>query len=187
MKRQKATVIQQVQEEIKAADQQVQNFRQLPDPTLRYRPTPDQWSVLDCLEHINLMYADYLPRLQAAIAHASPTHRDTYSPGFWGQKMIRGQRPKQGRRNMKMKTFNKMNPLTDHKTSDQIFDTFFRYHAQLGQLLHQSEALDWNQVKVASAIGPLLRFKLGDCFQALMAHTERHLLQGQEVLQHRDA
>ena len=179
----KIAVAQQVRDEIRAANQQLETFRQQDEAVLRHRPTPDRWSVLDCLEHINLMYADYLPRMQAAVAQAAPSRLETYSPGFWGQKMVKDQRPVQGQRKKKMKTFKKLVPVTDHQPSDQIFDRLFRYHEQLEQLLGQSERLDWNRVKVNSALGPLLRLKLGDCFRVLMAHTERHLLQGQEVME----
>ena len=182
MKLNKATVAQQVRQEMIVTNQQVTRFRSLPTDTLRYRPGPDRWSVLDCLEHISLTYADYFSRMEAAIHQASPTDGTTYTAGFFAQKMIDGQRPHQGKRRLKMKTFKKLTPATDKKTPEQIFETLFQYHTRLEQLLTQAEALDWNRVKVTSALGPILRFKLGDCFRFLLAHTERHILQAQEVL-----
>ena len=183
MKRTKKKTIQEVRHQIGEANRHLKYFQQLAEEVLRHRPEPGRWSVLDCLEHINLFYADYLSRMEPAIRRAAPSEHTTYTPGFFGQKMLKGLRPQQGKRKMKIKTFKKMNPTTDEKNPGQIFDTLLQYHMRLEQLLNESEALDWNRVKVASAIGPLLRFKLGDCFRLLMAHTERHLLQGQEVLE----
>ena len=185
MKLIKTEVIPQVHREIDEANRQVKDFQQLPDDILRYRPQPDQWSVLDCLEHMNLFYADYFSRMEPAIRQAIPSDRMTYTPGFFGQKMVNSLRPHQGKRKMKTKTFKKMIPATDEKASETIFKVFFQYHARLKQLLDRSKALDWNKVKVASAIGPILRFKVGDCFRLLMAHTERHLVQSQKVLSKR--
>ena len=182
MKRIKTEVIQQLRQTVDQVNQQVNKWQQLPDDDVRYRPRPDQWSALDCLEHINLFYADYFSRMEPAIQQATPSGRATYNPGFFGQQMVNGLRPHQGQRKMKIKTFKKMVPTTDDKTSEHVFETFFQHHVRLKRLLDASKNLNWNRVKVASAVGPLLCFKLGDCFRLLVAHTERHVVQAQEAL-----
>ena len=182
MKLTKANLAQQVKRDVNEANRRVQDFRQLPDKALRYRPQPDQWNVLDCLEHVNLFYADYFSRMETAINHANLSRGDTYVPGFFGKRMVSDLRPRQGQRRMKIKTFKRMSPATDQRAPASIFDAFFQHHTQLLHLLDQSLPLDWNRVKVPSAVGPLLRFKLGDCFRLLIAHTDRHLCQAQEAL-----
>lgn len=183
MKLNKVEVAQQVQREIAEANEQVRRLQQQPTDALRRRPRPDAWSALDCVEHMNLFYDDYLPRVGAAVQRATPSEKPTYSPGFFGQKMIDGLRPQQGKRRMKIKTLKKMTPATDNKAPDAVFAAFFRHHTRLEELLTKGPSLNWNRVKVASAIGPILRFKLGDCFRLLLAHTERHLLQAQEAME----
>ena len=169
MKRAKRDTLQEVRQQLNESNRQISDFQQLNEEALRYRPGPGRWSVLDCLEHINLFYADYFSRMEPAVHQAAPADRTEYTPGFFGQKMVGGLRPNQGKRRMKIKTFKAMVPATDEKTPAQIFDTLLQYHTRLEHLLSESEALDWDKVKVASAIGPLLRFKLGDCFRLLMA------------------
>lgn len=186
MKRAKKDTLQEVRQQLNEVNRQISDFQQLDEEALRYRPGPGRWSVLDCLEHINLFYADYFSRMEPAIHQAVPSGRTQYTPGFFARRMIHGLRPKQGKRTMKIKTFKAMTPATDEKTPEQIFDILWQYHARLEQLLTEAEALHWDRIKVASAIGPLLRFKLGDCFRLLMAHTERHLLQGREALKDRE-
>lgn len=185
MKRNKIEVTQLVQHEIAEANEQVRRFQQQLIETLRHRPRPDAWSALDCVEHMNLFYDDYLPRVEAAVRGAKPSDKPTYSPGFFGKKMIDGQRPQQGKRRMKIKTLKKMTPATGDKPPEVVFTAFFRHHAHLEELLSRAASLNWNRAKVASAIGPLLRFKLGDCFRLLLAHTERHLLQAQEAMENK--
>ncbi|MGB3777510.1 MAG: DinB family protein [Tunicatimonas sp.] len=187
MKRNKNEVAQQVFHEIAEANHQVQHLQQQPINALRHRPRPDAWSALDCVEHMNLFYDDYLPRMAAAVQRATSSSKLTYSPGFFGQKMIDSLRPQQGKRRMKIKTFKKMTPNTDNKPPEPVFAAFLQHHAHLEELLTQAASLNWNRVKVASAIGPVLRFKLGDCFRLLLAHTERHLLQAQEAMEDRKA
>lgn len=183
MKMTKAEVLRQTEQKIEETNRQVRDFQSLSDDVLRYRPRPDQWNVLDCLEHVNLFYADYLPRLAATIQRAAPTDQTTYTPGFFGQKMVSGVQPQEGQRRRKMKTFRRMTPATDHQPAAQIFGAFFGHHTQLKEQLEASLTLDWDRVKVNSAIGPLLRFKLGDGFRLLLAHTERHVRQAEEVLE----
>ena len=183
MKLDKATVAQQVRHTIEKTNRRAKGFQLQSEATLRHRPRPDQWSILDCLDHINLFYAEYMPRLERAIAQAPRTERATYTPGWLGQKMMTGLRPKQGERKMKIKTFRRMNPATEGKSYESVLETFLTYHTQLDALLTEAVPLDWDRAKVVSAVGPLLRFKLGDCFRVLLAHTERHLRQAEEVLE----
>jgi hypothetical protein len=183
MKLNKAEVTQQVQRELTAANEQVRSLQQQPVNILRHRPRPKAWSALDCVEHMNLFYDDYLPRVEAAVRDGTASATSTYTPGFFGKMMIKGQRPQQGKRRMKIKTFKKMTPHTDDKPSEPVFAAFLRHHTHLEELLAQAAPLDWNRTKVASAIGPVLRFKLGDCFRLLLAHTERHLLQAHEAIE----
>ena len=183
MKLQKAKVLQQARHEIAEANEQVRQLQQQPADALRHHPRPDAWSALDCVEHMNLFYDDYLPRVERAVQGGKPSAEQNYSSGFFGKMMINSLRPQQGKRRMKIKTFKKMTPKTDDKPTEPVFAAFFRHHTQLAELLAQAAPLDWNRVKVASAIGPILRFKLGDCFRIMLAHTERHLLQAQEALE----
>lgn len=185
MKLNKNEVAQQVRHEITEANQQILRFQQRPTDVLRHRPHPDAWSALDCVEHMNLFYNDYLPRVEAAVRGAKPSEKPTYSPGFFGKKMIDSLRPQQGRRRMKIKTFKKMTPATDGIPTEAVFAAFFAHHTRLEELLNQSPPLNWNRTKVASAIGPILRFRLGDCFRLLLAHTERHLLQAREAMENK--
>ena len=116
MKLNKIEVYQQVLHEITEANEQVRRLQQQPIEALRHRPRPEAWSALDCVEHMNLFYDDYLPRVEAAVQGGGPSTRKTYSPGFFGKKMIASLRPQQGKRRMKIKTFKKMTPHTDDKS-----------------------------------------------------------------------
>ena len=182
MKLIKAEVIRQAHRGIDEVNRQIRELQQLSEEDLRHRPHPDQWNVIDCLEHINLSYGDYFPRMERAVRQATPTDCTTYTPGWLGQWFAKGQRPQQGQRKMKMKTFKNLVPHTDEKEVVSIVEEVFQYHEQFKSLLDRSGDLDWNRVKVVSEVGPILRFRLGDCFRLLVAHTERHVLQAQEVL-----
>ncbi len=138
MKLDKAEVTQQVRHEIAEADKQLRQLQRQPANALHHRPRPGAWSALDCVEHMNLFYDDYLPRVEAAVRQAAPSSNSTYSPGFFGKKMLKSLRPQEGKRRMKIKTFKKMTPKTDDKPAEAVFAAFLQHHTHLEELLTQA-------------------------------------------------
>ena len=183
MKRNKSQDIEQLTQEMAEINRQVKHFQTLDEATLRYQPRPEAWSVVDCVEHLNLFCADYFLRIEKALRTARPSDQPDYRPGFFGKRMISAMQPQNGRRTKKVKTFKKMVPQTKAQTSAAVLDTFLHYQAQLQAWIASSEKLDWERTRVASAIGPILNLKLGDCFRLMVAHTQRHILQAEEVLE----
>ena len=183
MKRNKNQDIQQLTQEITEINRQMEHFRTLEEATLRHRPRPEAWSVLDCVEHLNLFCADYFPRIEKSLRTARLSGQPDYRPGFFGTRMFSALQPQNGERKQKVKTFKKMVPQTDKQAPAAVLDTFLGYQAQLQAWIASSEQLDWEGTRVASAIGPILNLKLGDCFRLIVAHTQRHILQAEEVLE----
>jgi hypothetical protein len=50
-------------------------------------------------------------------------------------------------------------------------------------LVKECGEYDLNSVKVASALGKIIRFRLGDAIHIVAAHNERHLVQMQNALE----
>ena len=173
--------IQQLTQSITAINQQIAYFQTLDEPTLRYRPRPVTWSILDCVEHLNLFYADYFPRIEKVVRSTRLSTSSDYRPGFFGKRMIKAMLPHREERKGKIKTFKKMVPHTDQQSPYVVFNTFLDYQKQLQEWIARPE-LDWNRPRVASALGPILQFRLGDCFRLMVAHSQRHILQAEEQL-----
>lgn len=152
-----------------------------PLPLLVQAPQPGKWSFLECIAHLDLTYQDYLPRLEAAIEkgrHLKGTH---YKQGFFGKMMINSMLPKDGKLKMKVKTFAKFTPEPTDGLDVSIIDGFLAKHRQFLALLEAAQPLHGGRIRLDSAIGRLLRFRLGDCCAFLVGHNERHWIQAQNA------
>ena len=159
-------------------------FAENEEVKLRQRPTPETWNVLDCIAHLNRTYDWYLPQLKKSFLQISSAKAKlSYRPGYFGQKMTEGSQPTQGKIRFRMKTFKKFEPHTDDQKAEQVLQTYLENQRQFEQYLEQAKNIHLGKIRVTSAVGPILRFKLGDCFRFLIAHEERHLLQAQRILE----
>ncbi|MDA1121043.1 MAG: DinB family protein [Bacteroidetes bacterium] len=156
-------------------------IKDLPFDTLKFRPAKGKWSILDCIEHLNLTFDIYLPRVKAAVDSANKKSNN-YSSGFFGDRMVTAMEPIKNTINNPMQTFRNMNPERSKRDPRTTIVQFYQYMEALEEQLLKSEDLDLGRPKVKSAIGLILRFKLGDCYRFLLAHSERHLLQCRKIM-----
>jgi len=150
---------------------------------LRQKPNTKKWNALECVEHLNLSNSLYLGNLEKAMQSPAKKRRDSYSPGFFGAMMRRNMLPKQdGTMPSQMKTFKNLEPRNFPTTASLAsLHTFVDQQYRMLAWMEQAKDLDLDKNRVVSAIGPILKFKLGDCFQFLVAHNIRHLVQAQKA------
>lgn len=146
---------------------------------LNKRLAADSWSVLECLEHLNLYGYFYLPELSKRI-NATTTQPDVYFKSGWlGNYFAQSMLPKE--KINKMKTFKSMNPIgstLDFKT----IDVFINQQQQLLELLMKADKVSLHKTKTSISISNLIKLKLGDTFRFVSNHNERHVVQAKKVL-----
>ncbi|MCB9080308.1 MAG: DinB family protein [Lewinellaceae bacterium] len=150
---------------------------------LRKHPASGGWSVLDCLEHLNLYSDFYLPAFQKAI-HRGKTRSSgaTYRAGWLGAYFVKSMATTpQGMPVGPMKTFKDKNPSLVGTPSDALA-RFQEQHQELLQLLDAATATDLQRTRVPISIAPWLRIQLGDGLHFFISHEERHLAQIQRTL-----
>ncbi len=152
---------------------------------LYWKPNQNTWSVVECVEHINTACRHYIPEMTRKIQSA-PTNNveKEFQSGLLGNYLANMMAPKSnGQIKGKMKTLGKFEPRT--KTIDLdarlVFDECIDHHKKLLTLIEKATHVDLNKVRVTSAIGAIIRFKLGDCFRFNTSHHERHLLQARNL------
>ncbi|WP_422082967.1 DinB family protein [Ulvibacterium sp.] len=151
-------------------------------------PTPKAWSVLEIIEHLSIAYTFYVEKIDAALAKSTErtTENEVLKARAWQKIIIRGQRPKEGKRKWKMKTLRKFEPVFPNNLSqEQINETFEKFNQLYGHLKQSiliSRQKEVSKTKVSSAIGPIVTFYLPECFEFLLSHAERHLVQIKETL-----
>lgn len=166
-----------------------EEFQTLGENQLNWKASPEKWSILQCLEHLNLTSRHYIPQMQMAVQKAIASNHspvEYFKRGFIGNKMTTGTRPKaDGKISNPIKTFKNYNPnnLPPSKSTQVVFDEFLKHHQDLLAIIAQSKMVNMNKIKVKSLLGSILKFKLGDAIEFLIAHEQRHVLQAQRVLE----
>jgi len=147
--------------------------------TLRSRESADSWSVLECLEHLNLYGNFYLPQIETAIKNAKPSNDMEFKSGILGNYFAQSMLPKE--KLNKMKTFKDKNPINTN-LDKSVIDTCIHQQLKLIDLLHQSRNVSLHHVRISTSISSLIKLKLGDTLQFIINHNIRHLKQIERIL-----
>lgn len=151
-------------------------FQPLEMATLSQQPTPKEWHILQCFDHLNLTHHYYRPKVEQALADAtsSQPQADLYKPSFWGRIYMHFSfNPKY--------SFPAAAKITPDATLDKgVLDAYLTKQTELHALIDKSLQIDLIKTKVALEKG--VKFNLGDCLKVLVYHDELHINQAHRVL-----
>ncbi len=158
-------------------------FRPQTDAQLRWQPAPDRWSIVECLQHLNLAERFYIRNIQHkvdALGMVSVQPVDQTLESDWiGRAMLYAVDPAM---NIKLPTLGMISPRRpDELNPTEVLNQFVELQSTLHHLLDKAVYLDWNQDKVMTMYGNWLKIRLGDALRMLVAHTERHMNQAMRV------
>lgn len=145
------------------------------------------WSAFETLEHINITLDLYLDRMLETTSKLRnrKSQNQVYKPGIMGKMMIGMIRPSDQGKIKAIKTMKSM--VGDAQFSEvelrQEMHKFEVHLEKFKSLLSSLENKDLNSRKINSAIGPLMRFRLGSAVEFLMWHHLRHFQQIERALQ----
>lgn len=142
--------------------------------TLTWKENEISWSILECLEHLNLYGDFYLPQIENEIKNSTTKTDLEFKSGVLGNYFAKSMLPKE--KLNKMKTFKDKNPL-NAQLDKSVIDRFINQQIKLLELLNQSRNVSLNKVKIKTSISSLIKLKLGDTFQFFINHIIRHLNQ----------
>jgi len=162
------------------------SFDHLTEEELYWQPAPKKWSVGECLEHLNITSRSYMPKITAGIQLAiekSWQAQEVFKTGLIGQNFTNSFRLDENNQpRRKVKTFKSFEPNHLPERNPRVREEFAEHLMQFIAQIDQATQVNLQKVKVTSAIGPILRFRLGDVFRFLNVHTHRHLVQAQRVV-----
>lgn len=155
-------------------------FETLPLELLQYK-NGNQWSILECLEHLNLYGDFYLPEIERQIiANQHKAVSTTFKSGIVGNYFANLMEVKDGKIK-KMKSPKDKNP-SRVTLSITTISRFLKQQDQLLNLLQQSRAVDLTRTKTAISLSKFIRLRLGDTLRFYTYHIERHAWQAERVL-----
>lgn len=181
---QKLSTAHELQSRISAVLETVeQKFRPLTETQLRWKPAPDRWSIVECLQHLNLAERFYIRNIQhkvdqLGVLQTNPT--DQVIESDWiGKTMLYVIDPQV---KIKLPAPGMLRPRrAEDLDPTDVVNQFVELQTLLRDLLNKAVYLDWNQDKVMTMYGNWLKIRLGDAVRMLVAHTERHMNQAMRV------
>lgn len=136
------------------------------------------WSVTQCLEHLNSYGRFYLPELQKALAKSQQVDQKGFKSTWLGRYFKEMMDPSSGKR--KYKAFKSHIP-SQNLDAYRVVAEFIQQQEELLAHLQKAQQADLN-IRVPISITRFFRLKIGDVFQFLIAHDERHLQQAKRNL-----
>lgn len=160
-------------------------FRQLSASDLNRQPTPERWSIAQCLEHLNSYGHYYIPMLESAILNGeengfSPS--PTFKSGWLGNYFATSMRPKaDGSIGLKSKAVKAHTPAS-MLNAPAVLTLFLEEQEAILALLERAKQVNISKIRVPISIAKFIRLSVGDTFRFLIAHQQRHVLQARRVV-----
>lgn len=171
-------LLKELSEQVTEHRLQATRWLQWTDTKLNFKPTPDSWSMLECIEHLNRYGDFYIPeiekRLQSNTSQPGAIFKSGWLGNYFAQRMLPGERMKT------MKAFAAMNP-SGSTLGKEVLQIFIQQQIQLLLLLEQAAKVSLTRTRTAISISRLLTLRLGDTFRFVIYHNHRHVWQAQRL------
>ncbi len=156
------------------------NFGDLTDHQLNWKPAPEKWSISQNLEHLNITTTLYLDEIREAIKAGK--NKDVAGRDFqysWlGKWFVQLMKPQS---RFRFKAFKVIKPGEEAK-GKQSLEEFLSLQDEIYNFLIEAYNVDIKAMRVQSPVFPMLKLRLGEAFEAVINHEQRHLMQANGVI-----
>ena len=156
----------------------VENLRDLSNTELNHKENIEKWSILECIEHLNLYGDFYNPEIRKRIETSHSKANLIFKSGVIGNYFVNMMLPK--KKLNKMKTFKDKNPAGSSLDSI-VIDKFISQQKEFLELIESSKNINLTKTKTAVSISKVIKIRLGDTFRFIVAHNQRHLIQAENA------
>lgn len=144
------------------------------------RPAPGQWSVAECLIHLNLTSRAFLPLIDDAIGDGRSRglvgrtryRMDLMGRLLWWAATLR----------LPIKTTEPFVPARS-QAKDTVLAEFDDLQSRMLGCLGAAEGLDLGRLRIVSPFDSRIRYNLYSCLRLIPAHQRQHLTQAERVVQ----
>lgn len=158
---------------VKAAVQE--HFQGLREDQFNWKPEPKKWSIAECMDHLLIVYSRYKPNVEKKMQGAPQTDAfPAYKSTWAGRLFMRFVHPEKIRKTS-APGFLKPVPGSNYPLSRM--QDYLAYLDEVDAFLDQADGMAINKIRIASSLGPILKFSLGDYFLIESMHNRRHLKQ----------
>ena len=157
----------------------------LDETTLTKKPNEKTWSIIEVVDHLNKVYDQYLDNFEDAIASAPELEGESneHKQSILGRMGIYSMRPKGRKRRFKMKTFDFFEPGNDNGQIAETLEAFKSNKNRFNDLIKLARTREVIRKKMPTAMGPRFKMYVGECFEFVLAHEQRHVVQISNILE----
>ena len=154
----------------------------LSEAQLNWKPSPEQWSIAQCLEHLVVATKGFEKYFTAGVGTcakepARSPGTPKYKPSLVGGWLAKQVSPEAARKLPAPKIFRPGNSSDIQRSLESFLDEQDRFL----DFVQRSEGIDYNKTRLRSPVTPLMRYSLADAFVITVLHGERHLGQARRV------
>jgi hypothetical protein len=156
-------------------------FGRLDAGQLNWKPSPEQWSIAQCLDHLVNTNRQYFPLLEGV---AKGTRKKSFLeslpvlPGFFGKMMLKALDPSNAKKRKAPGIFKP----AGSQLSPAIVLEFVQHQQHLTRMIKATDAVDHKKTIVSSPVSGLITFSLKDAVRIIVVHEERHFMQAKRLL-----
>jgi hypothetical protein len=164
-----------VQTTVKAA------FGALSGQQINWNPSPGEWSIAQCLEHLMLLNTPYFPIIENSLSpkrRATLLERAPLLPAFFGRLVLLAVQP-----GAKQKV--KARPAFAPPTTPidlGILVRFSTHQEEFIRLMKASAERPIARIIITSVVSPYVTYSVLDAYRLLVAHEQRHLQQAERLM-----
>ena len=156
-------------------------FGRLSAPQLNWKPTADDWSIAQCLDHVIISNRPYFGIIHDVIAGGRrPSLWERIAPfsRFFAGFILDTLRPDSGRTAKARKAFY---PSRSSITPDNVA-TFLEQQDRLISLMEATQNLDLDRIVVTSPVARVVTYSLMDAYRIIVVHEQNHFVQATRVM-----
>ena len=158
----------------------VDQFQNLSDDQLNKAGSNGGWSIAQNLEHLNLYFDYYIPAIKLALNKAQEDSAAIeFKSGWLGNYFTNSMNY---RNNKKIKAFKDYIPEKKLDSTKVIRD-FIKNEEDFLELIRKAKYYNLTKIRLSISLTKWVTMRLGDVFQFVTSHNERHIVQAQTRLQ----
>lgn len=158
-----------------------ENYASLSFEELNQKPSPEKWSIGECLQHLVCYGNFYLPAMEKSLKNykGNSSPNSDFKTGYFGNKFAEMLRYKEvGMKKMKAP---KIEVLSFSEVDKNIIELFLHQQQRHLELLEKTKAVKMEKVKVPIALTKLIKTKIGDTLRFTIYHNQRHIIQSKNT------
>ncbi|HEY6899258.1 MAG TPA: DinB family protein [Puia sp.] len=160
----------------------VAEFQNMRHDELNQPAADGGWSIAQCLEHLNRYGDYYIPMISQGLTRQRQLVKGgEFKSGLLGAYFTRMMNPDTNTGKKKLRAFKAYSPDRE-LDAHAVVAEFIRQQEELLLCLRRARMADLNKTRIPVSILKWIKLKLGDVFQFLILHDERHVRQARRNL-----